>query len=162
MNIQIREAVFARDKEAVNNIVHATHMFSDEEANVAIELVEACLREGKLSGYLFLFAELDGAVVGYACYGKVPGSVSSYDLYWVAVHPNYQGRKIGSLLLTQVEKQASFLGGDKLYIETAGKSLYQKTRSFYEKMGYQKEAVLKDFYAPADDKIIYMKRIGKD
>lgn len=32
---------------------------------------------------------------------------------------------------------------------------YASTRAFYESVGYQKEAVIRDFYKPGDDLAIY-------
>ena len=34
---------------------------------------------------------------------------------------------------------------------------YLPTRGFYLRCGYRQEALLKDFYAPGDDKVIYIK-----
>src|SRR3546814_19573266 len=38
---------------------------------------------GRASGYEFVLLEEDGALVGYACYGLIPGSTTSHDLYWI-------------------------------------------------------------------------------
>jgi hypothetical protein len=51
-------------------------------------------------------------------------------------------------------------GGGRLYIvETSGRESYLPTRAFYERIGYTIAAVVKDFYAPGDDKIIYTKPV---
>ena len=42
-------------------------------------------------------------------------------------------------------------------IETSARELYRPTQRFYERCGYEAEARLKDFYAPGDSKIIYVK-----
>ena len=36
-------------------------------------------------------------VVGYACYGPIACTVASYDLYWIAVDPQFQRHGIGQI-----------------------------------------------------------------
>ncbi|MCK9600792.1 MAG: GNAT family N-acetyltransferase, partial [Sphaerochaeta sp.] len=81
----------------------------------------------------------------------------SYDLYWIAVDPAYQRQGIGGLLLQQTEAQIERRGGKRIYIETSSQSLYLPTRSFYTRHGYILEGQLKDYYAPGDDKLLYVK-----
>jgi hypothetical protein len=47
-----------------------------------------------------------------------------------------------------------------VYVETSGRRDYAPTRAFYERAGYRPEARLADFYAPGDDKWIYVKPLG--
>ena len=54
---------------------------------------------------------------------------------------------------------ASRAGGGRVYIETSHRADYQATRGFYERCGYQLEAVLTDFYAPGDSKAIYVRAL---
>ncbi|MBL8851541.1 MAG: hypothetical protein JNG89_17790, partial [Planctomycetaceae bacterium] len=53
-------------------------------------------------------------------------------------------------------------GGRRVYAETSGREQYAPTRAFYERCGYQREATLKDFYAPGDDKVVYGKVVGSE
>jgi GNAT superfamily N-acetyltransferase len=135
--------------------VESTGVFSPVEAEVAVELVEDRLKRGARSDYAFVFAELDGRTVGYTCYGPIALTASSYDLYWIAVDEACQGRKIGRLLMEKTESLIHAAGGRQIYIETSSRPAYVATRGFYLRCGYQEEAVLKDFYAPGDGKVIY-------
>ncbi|MGH7286410.1 MAG: hypothetical protein ACREI8_00100, partial [Myxococcota bacterium] len=47
-----------------------------------------------------------------------------------------------------------------VYVETSGRRDYEPTRAFYERAGYVAEARLADFYAPGDDKIVYVKALA--
>jgi hypothetical protein len=49
------------------------------------------------------------------------------------------------------------LGGLRVYAETSGRPQYEPTRAVYERLGFFREAHLKDFYAPGDDKVFYVK-----
>jgi hypothetical protein len=45
-----------------------------------------------------------------------------------------------------------------LIVETSSRSDYTATRAFYERRGYREAARVRDFYAPGDDRIIFVKR----
>ena len=55
-----------------------------------LELVEERLAKGTASGYYFVLVDQEDRLAGYSCYGPIPGTVSSSDLYWIAVHPDFQ------------------------------------------------------------------------
>ena len=158
--IKLRTTVTAADEAHVREIVAATGMFRPPEVEVAAELVRIRLRDGAASGYEFVFAEQDEQVLGYACFGLNTVTVASYDLYWIAVRPNLQGRGIGQLLLRAVEARIAAAGGERIYIETSARPDYAATRGFYERCGYALEAVLRDFYASGDDKAVFVRRLG--
>jgi GNAT superfamily N-acetyltransferase len=157
-----REAVRESDCESVRKIVRSTDCFSAEEIEIAVSLVCERLALGPASGYHFIFTELAGEVVGYTCYGRIPGTTHSYDLYWIAVADTHRGKGIGRLLLKETEVRAAFMGASKLYAETSSREQYSATRRFYTECGFKKEVVLKDFYAPGDSKVIYMKSLVTD
>ena len=50
--------------------------------------------------------------------------------------------------------------GQRIYIETSNRGQYVPTRAFYLKCGYAEDAVLREFYGPGDDKVIYVKALG--
>ncbi|WP_425616720.1 GNAT family N-acetyltransferase [Anatilimnocola sp. NA78] len=160
-SITLRSTVHAADEAHVREIVAATGMFRPNEVDVAAELVRVRLRDGASSGYEFLFAEDDGQVLGYACYGLNTVTLGSYDLYWIAVRPALQGRGIGQQLLQAAEANIAAAGGQRIYIETSARPDYAATRYFYERCGYALEAILRDYYATADDKAVFVRRIHK-
>ena len=51
------------------------------------------------------------------------------------------------------------LKGSQIYIGTSSREQYVPTRAFYENNAYKLEAVLEEFYAPADSKCIYVKAL---
>lgn len=154
----MRSTVQVSDAPGVRDLVESTGFFRPDEALVAEELVHECLEKGETaSGYYFLFAETAGTLAGYACWGLIPCTVSSYDLYWIAVHPDFQGHGLGRRLLLGAEEHIRRMGGTRVYIETSHKAQYESTRIFYDRCQYKLEAVLDDFYAPGDGKVIYSK-----
>jgi ribosomal protein S18 acetylase RimI-like enzyme len=158
--LKLRPKPKRTDAAAVRSIVAATGLFREAEVDVAEELVQTRLKKGAKSGYEFVFAEEDKEVVGYICFGRNALTVSSFDVYWIAVQASQQGRGIGKLLLEEAEKQIAAAGGSRIYIETSHRADYQATRGFYERCGYELAAVLEDFYAPGDGKATYVKTIA--
>jgi ribosomal protein S18 acetylase RimI-like enzyme len=154
-----RENVLPGDAAMVRAIAASSGFFYEHEIEVAVELVEERLQKGLKSGYLFLFAELDGHTVGYSCYGEIACTVGSYDLYWIAVHNDCRNQGIGKMLLKKNEELIAALGGRCIWVETSAQEKYQPTREFYLHNQYHTEAVLKDFYGPGDDKFIFVKRL---
>ncbi|MBN1483009.1 N-acetyltransferase [candidate division KSB1 bacterium] len=157
--IQIRQTIRSSDKQAIREIVISSSFFNAQEIDVAVELIEERFEKGEASGYYFLFADLPNRTVAYSCYGPIPGTASSFDLYWIAVHNDTRGQGIGKLLLQATEQAIKKMGGRRIYVETSSRAQYIPTRNFYQACHYNMEALLQDFYAPGDSKCIFVKVI---
>lgn len=157
--VSFRETVGEGDREVVREIVSSTGFFHPGEVLIAVELVEERLARGAASGYCFVFLEEGGRTSGYTCYGPVAGTLGSFDLYWIAVHCERRGVGLGRILLAQTEERIRAAGGRRLYAETSGRPQYRPTRRFYRQAGFRREARLRDFYAPGDDKLIFVKEL---
>lgn len=143
------------------DILRRTAVFSEEEIDVALELIDAGLHKPDGDGYYFVVAEdSEGKVVGYSCYGPTPLTDGVYDLYWIAVDPCTQGKGVGRIILAVTEDIIRKLDGRIVLIETASKEEYANTRGFYLATEYIEEARVRDFYHIGDDKIIYAKRLS--
>jgi ribosomal protein S18 acetylase RimI-like enzyme len=155
--LEIRRALETSDRELIEALIRATGFFNPEEIEVALELVDDRLANGEASHYRFLVTESAGRVAGYACWGPIPGTVASADLYWIVVHPDFQGRKIGAALLQAAEEWMASAGRTRVYVETSTRPQYLATRAFYKACGYELAAELVDFYAPGDGKALFLK-----
>jgi len=156
-----RESVAESDRRSVRDIVRSTGFFSAEEVDVAEELVCERLQKGPASGYLFVFAQSPGGqVLGYACYGPVPCTARTFDLYWIAVHADGRGRGLGKALMHEVERRLRASGGGKLIAETSSRGQYAPTQAFYRSCGFIEEARIRDYYAPGEDILYFTKALG--
>jgi len=172
----VRPRIFVGDMTAkyrtkIRDILTATKVFRDEEVDVAIELFDevfgtplAVDRNPNYapasSDYFFLGAFTpEEELAGFACYGPTPGTDRTYDLYWIAVHPSAQGTGSGTILLNEVERRLKGQNARLLVVETSSRSDYKNTRGFYFRRGYVESARSCDFYAPADDRITFTKRL---
>jgi ribosomal protein S18 acetylase RimI-like enzyme len=160
--------VSASDRARVAEILHSAENFRDEEVDVALELFDESLVGDE---YEFVGAFLgdggtrgtrDGGprLIGFACYGPTMATDRTYDLYWIAVDRSAQGTGCGSRLLAEVERRLEALHARMLVVETSSRSDYSATREFYLKRGYVAAARVREFYAPADDRIILTKRFA--
>lgn len=159
-SLRLRSEVRHSDVDVVRRITESTGFFADCEVAVAVELVEERLNKGLASGYYFLFAEEEGDICGYACFGPIACTQSSFDLYWIVVEPSCQGQGIGRALLDASEKAIREMSGTRVYVETSSRQQYNPTRAFYARCGYREEATLQDFYGPGDSKVIYLREMG--
>jgi ribosomal protein S18 acetylase RimI-like enzyme len=145
----------------LEEILHATSVFSPDEVRVARELLdETAVLDVPTPDYSFLGAFTpDGELVGFACYGPTPGTDRTYDLYWIAVDPANGRAGIASLLIDEVERRLQGHTARMLVVETSSRSDYLPARRFYARRGYAEAARVAGFYAPDDDRIILTKRI---
>lgn len=155
-----RDEVKSGDSEIVRRLCKSSGFFSAEEIDIAVELIEERIAKGPASGYHFLFVQYGERVHGYACYGPIPGTESSWDLYWIAVEEDKRGHGLGRKVQAEVERRTSLLGGTRIYIWTSSRDQYRPTRGFYERLGYTREATLRDYYKPGEHLIIYMKSLA--
>jgi ribosomal protein S18 acetylase RimI-like enzyme len=155
--LDIRHGLQPSDRGPLEALVRATGFFNPEEVDVALELVDDRLANGGSSHYRFLVGVLESRVAGYACWGPIPGTVASADLYWIVVHPEFQGRRVGATLLRAAEEQMAAAGRTRVYVETSTRPQYLPTRAFYAACGYGLAAELEDYYAPGDGKAVFLK-----
>lgn len=166
VSLAFRSVLGADDASRIEAVTRATGFFSEEEVAIARELAEENLAKGEVaSGYFFLI--LDAPVVGssasetdaYACFGPIPGTRGSFDLYWIVVAPSAQGRGLGRALVHAVEERVRSAGGKRLYADTSSRPQYAPTRAFYERCGFARVATLDDYYDAGDGKVMYAKVI---
>jgi ribosomal protein S18 acetylase RimI-like enzyme len=155
-----------RDRSRIEGMVLSSGKFNDMEVATALELVDEALKKGEEgSGYTFaVLEERKGGrsvVKGYACYGPTPLTEGVYDLYWIVVDPEDQGRGFGRLLMEHVERQVVKRGGRMILIETSSQETYGATIRFYNRAGYDLVARIKDFYRIGDDKLIFSKELSR-
>jgi D-alanine-D-alanine ligase len=156
----VRIRPFARsDKERLLEILAACRMFRADEIEVANEILMEATGSGGRGDYLVLVAEVEGAPIGWSCHGPVPLTDATYDLYWIAVNPQHQGKRVGRMLLAEIEQQLRQAAARWLLAETSSSVSYEKTRAFYEKAGFTIVGNVPDFYRPEDGRITYGKRL---
>lgn len=141
-------------RSRIEAIVRATSVFSDAEVQVALEVFDAA------DDYEFLGAFDGDTLVGYTCFGATPATDRTFDIYWIAVHPDAQRSGAGAALMRAVEADLAERRARMVVIETSSRDDYAPTRRFYHKHGYTESARLRDFYAPGDDRVVFTRRVA--
>jgi len=147
------------DREKIICILKDTRNFSDDEIDIAVELLDVYLNNPVQKDYE-IFVDEDVNIRGYVCIGPRPLTEGTYDLYWIAVNPSVQSSGVGSGLINFIEGHIKNKNGRLVLIETSGKESYEKERRFYEKNNYRLLVNIKDFYKPGDDLIVYGKYLN--
>lgn len=97
-------------------------------------------------------------VLGASCFGPImkerPGR---FDLYWIAVDPDHQGKGIGKKLLTRTEEEAKKLSASHMYIETG--SFNEGGNKLYADCGYKLMGVIEQYYNDDNHKHIWGKKL---
>lgn len=102
----------------------------------------------------YLVAEVDNKVIGFAGLWKVldEGHITN-----IAVHPDYRGNGIGSKLVESLINKSDSWYINSLTLEV--RSSNKIAQNLYEKYGFEKEGIRKNYYSDnKEDAIIMWKR----
>ncbi|HET7152667.1 MAG TPA: GNAT family N-acetyltransferase [Candidatus Kapabacteria bacterium] len=145
------------DRAAIERMVRETGVFIEEEVAVAVELVDIALNDPKQEDYYFFVYDEGQGALGYVCLGPTPMTDGTFDLYWIAVAPEAQGKGIGQKLTARAEEFLVENDGRLMIVETSSKPSYDRTRKFYEDAGYVQLAEITNYYRLDDDLVIFGK-----
>jgi ribosomal protein S18 acetylase RimI-like enzyme len=148
------------DTPALLALAEATGVFQPHEVEGFAEVLEDYHDDEQYNGHLAATWVEDGAVTGFVYYA--PADLTdggTWDLWWIIVARDRQGRGLGTRLLELVEQSVRQEGGYQLLIETSSLPQYEPTQRFYLKHGYHVTAHIPDYYAEGDDLIIFRKRL---
>ncbi|MBM4160985.1 MAG: GNAT family N-acetyltransferase [Ignavibacteria bacterium] len=148
------------DIQPLLELLRATEVFKEEEVSIALELMEVVAEEKDQRDYaICTFVDDSDTVRGYYCVGRTPLTVSTFDLYWIAVDPRMHGQGIGKQLLQHCEQYVKAVGGTLIIAETSSQAKYDSTRRFYEHQHYTEASRIKGYYSPGDDLVVYTKNL---
>jgi GNAT superfamily N-acetyltransferase len=156
--MMIRSAV-RPDRDAIAALLERRKLFTREEMSVALEVIDTALDHPEKEDYfVFCSGSTETDLDGYICFGPVPLTEGCWDLYWIAVDEVRSRTGVGGRLLACMEEMVMGHGGRRIYIDTSSTPGYAPARAFYRRKGFHPVCVLKDFYRPGDDKVIFRLR----
>jgi GNAT superfamily N-acetyltransferase len=146
------------DTNALIEIARGTGVFKPMEIEALREVIDDYFSTNRNHGHECLtMQDEDSRIIGFAYYAPTAMTEQAWHLYWIAVRAGEQARGLGAQLLGAVEEGIRRHKGRVLFIETSSLPHYEKTRQFYLKKTYEKEAVLRDYYAAGDDMVVFRK-----
>jgi ribosomal protein S18 acetylase RimI-like enzyme len=142
------------DLPGVSSILDGTGLFPTE---MLADMAEPYLSEAEPHIWLVALSSTD--VLGFAYCEPERMTDGTYNLLAIAVDPTRQNGGIGQRLVAAVEQVTKAMKARVLLVETSSLTEYQRTRSFYDQLGFDREAVIREFYAKGEDKVIFWKHL---
>jgi|RhiMethySRZTD1v2_1073278.scaffolds.fasta_scaffold01941_11 ribosomal protein S18 acetylase RimI-like enzyme len=155
-------ALTGDDRASVLDLLRATDVFTAVELAVAEELIDIVISKPAQTDYFASVAWDDRAVphcAGMFILGPTPATSGTWHLYWIAVHPSYHGKGVAADLEQSAATFVRERGGYWLLAETSSLPGFERARAFYRRRGYLELARIADYYKPADDLVMYGKRL---
>ena len=154
---RIRSCVPA-DLPALKAVIDAVELFPSDalDGMVSFETSPAAADEPRE----FWLVHDDGgrpAAIAYCAPERM--TIGTWNLLLIAIHPDSQGQGIGKALMHHVETLLVARGERVLLVETSGTAEFERTRGFYTYIGYEREALIRDYYDAGDDKIVFRKAL---
>lgn len=150
----IRPTVEA-DHDALIALATASGLFDAEQTG----LLSSLLKSTGESDVWFTDDQGTGPV-GVAYMAPEKMTHGTWNLYWIAVHPDHQQQGRGTAILAHVEQWLRCRQERLLLVETAGTDDFDYVRNFYTANGFENEARIRDYYDTGIDKIIFRKSLG--
>jgi len=152
-----------KDRENIVHLLRATESFNEAEISIAMELAGIILGQPAQTDYLgFVHEAVEcgmSRITGLLIVGPTPATTGTWHLYWIAVDPEYYGTGVAQTLHSWAEALICGRGGYWLLAETSSQPGYARARAFYRQQQYAELARIPDYYKPADDMILYGKRL---
>jgi ribosomal protein S18 acetylase RimI-like enzyme len=147
------------DTPSLLALATATGVFKPMEIETLQEVLDDYHTANQALGHRCFTSEADSEIVGFIYYAPAPMTAGTWYVYWIAVRRELQAKGLGGELLSMAEEDIRHCGGRVLFIETSALPHYDATRRFYLKHGYEREAVLREFYAAGDDMVVFRKQL---
>jgi ribosomal protein S18 acetylase RimI-like enzyme len=140
-------------------LAEGTGAFKPLELEALAEVLADYHARERANGHRCATAWQDGAPAGFVYFAPAALTDASWQLWWIAVRRDLQGRGWGARLLAHAEEQARAAGGRRLFVETSSQPGYAATRRFYARHAYEGPSAVPDFYADGDDLLVFRKRL---
>ena len=142
------------DLPELKTVIDANELFPSEMLD---EMIFDYFNNKNTKDYWFTYDDGKPVAIAYCAPEKM--TEGTWNLYLIAVHPDYQGLGYGTSMLKHIEQRLANCGERILLIETSSLESFEPTRKFYRKCGYHQEAKIREFYQAGEDKIVFYKSL---
>jgi ribosomal protein S18 acetylase RimI-like enzyme len=152
----IIRAIARADLPALKAVIASSDLFPPEMLD---DMTAGFLGEEETTDCWLTLDDGEPAALAYVAPERMTSG--TWNLHLIAVRANRQGRGYGALLLSHIERDLASRGERVLLVETSGLPTFERTRTFYERCGYVREARIRDFYQAGEDKIVFWKALDR-
>ena len=153
-SVNIRKPT-SSDLSDIKLILEDTDLFPPEMLE---DMIEPFFRGNEQQDRWLVCETENEAVIGFSYTRAEHLAESVWNLLAIGFRSQHQGSGFGTKLIEEVERSIS--GERILIVETSSLDDFDKTRDFYRNCGYDQEAVIRDYWADGDDKVIFRKRLS--
>ena len=154
-NKEIR-MVNGNDIPALKEVLDTIELFPSEMLD---DMISDYLNNPETEEIWFTETENDKPIsIGYCAPEKL--TEGTYNLYAIGVRKDIQSSGTGRRMMSFIENYLKENGQRILIVDTSGTDEFKLAREFYDKLVYNKEAVIRDFWQEGDDKVVYWKKLN--
>ncbi|MEN9519182.1 MAG: hypothetical protein RLZZ381_1770 [Cyanobacteriota bacterium] len=145
-------AVTPNDLPDLKAVIKANDLFPSDMLD---EMISGYFNNESESEFWFTYEDHKPVAIAYCAPERM--TEGTWNLYLIAVHPDYQGQGLGTSILQYIEQMLAARGERILLVETSSLETFEGTREFYRQCGYDQEARIREFYQAGEDKIVFRK-----
>lgn len=143
------------DIDRLKAVLESCELFPSEYLD---EMISAYLNNADTQDIWFTYIDNNLPVaIGYCVPEKLTNG--TYNLLAIGVSKNYQRKGIANEMMNYIERQLKSKDVRILIVETSSHDAQIGARNLYQKIGYNKEAVIRDFWNEGEDKIVFWKKL---
>ncbi|MGD1864809.1 MAG: GNAT family N-acetyltransferase [Phormidesmis sp.] len=146
------------DETELMSVAKSIELFEPAELETVREMFADYYNGTDKTEEFWLVYEIDAGTVGAAYCAPERMTNGTWNLLFIGIRPEHQGKGYGSAMVRYVEQMLVEKGSHLLLVETLAD--FENTRAFYKKCGYEEDAHIRDFYEVGADKVIYRKALG--
>lgn len=155
MNRKIR-AVIQADIDKIKEVVDSSELFPSEYLD---EMIDDYFKNADTQDIWFTFIDDDKPVaIGYCVPEKFADG--TYNLLAIGVNQDSQRKGIASEMMKYIEQLLKNKDGRILIVETSSDDAQIGARKLYKHIGYNQEAIIRDFWKDGEDKIVFWKKLS--
>jgi ribosomal protein S18 acetylase RimI-like enzyme len=145
-------AVTPNDIPDLKVVIEANDLFPSDMLD---DMISGYFNNESESEFWFTYEDSKPVAIAYCAPERM--TEGTWNLYLIAVHPDYQRKGIGTSMLDYIEQMLTARGERILLVETSSLEMFEGTRKFYRNCGYEEEARIREFYQAGEDKIVFRK-----
>ncbi|MGL6341976.1 MAG: GNAT family N-acetyltransferase [Waterburya sp.] len=142
------------DIPALKTVIEANDLFPSDMLD---DMISGYFNNENGSEFWLTYEDSKPVAIAYCAPERM--TEGTWNLYLIAVHPEYQGQGVGTSMLHYIEQMLTARGERMLLVETSSLETFEGTRKFYRKCGYDEEARIREFYKAGEDKIVFRKSL---